>query len=624
MISTGVIILLTLLVSVKSEGVDRDRWRGTSIASHTDYNNNNNNNNNKPSSISPSNSPSFSSPSSYYSLSPSSSYYSLSPSSYDSLSPSSSSNSPSPSPYYSLSNSASSSSPLPSSCRLGYSVKQYYPTEKKIYQQLTCYACYTFIPTHRRNHTLHIEDRYVKLSDGAQYQVKMFKIEDKMYPFDPDEVEAWKHVRASMSNSLEADKLEDCCWEAVQCCREKLNDDDPIDDDNNNNNNNNDDEEDNNKTSSSSHQCPRTWDGWSCIPPTPAHTTLTITCPHHAYTVIPRMHIDGPDEMYRRGQSYHLVNYHWEAVTHLISILALIPAVIILLVYRQLRVQRFYLHLSPLVGSDGGSSVYYSRYLDHQGFRVQAPVTCRKVFGVAVWWCMLAQSIYLHRLIVAAFKGGGKTWMYIVLGWVPSVIIVSVWVVCRALLENYQCWLGDDHSTSADLFLITEVPKFIILIINTVLLGNMTRVLMTKLRGVSGNQSNASRRAVKATAFLLPMFGLQFFLPLYVPPSTISCQAMQVYFFFATLVDGLQGLYVATVYCFINKEVKLQVRRSLHRLKGRWTTTDYPTTSTAWDPHTNVSVLSTSSHYQPQHQQHSSVPEEIPLTTTTTTTATTT
>ncbi|KAK4301256.1 hypothetical protein Pmani_026590 [Petrolisthes manimaculis] len=413
MFSTAVIILLTLLVSVKSEGVDTDRWRATSLASYTDYNNNNNSN--KPSSNSPSSS--------------SSSY--------------SSSNSPSPSPYYSPSNSASSSSStplLPSTCRLGYSVKQYYPTEKNIYQQLTCYACYTFIPTHRRNHTLHIEDRYVKLSDGAQYQVKMFKIEDKMYPFDPDEAEAWQHVRASMSNSVEADKLEDCCWEAVQCCRQKLNDESTDnnnnnnDDDgdnnynNNNDNNNNDDnsnhnnnDEDgdninnNNTTSSSSSWCPRTWDGWSCIPATPPHTTLTITCPHHAYTGYPECTLTGQASCTEEGkweqnehshehtdystcshESYHLVNYHWEAVTHLVSILALVPALIIIVTYRQLRVQRFWLHLSLLLALTGEAvftildiwiiraSEYRNQvdgtsHLDENSVWCRMLVTCRKV-----------------------------------------------------------------------------------------------------------------------------------------------------------------------------------------------------------------------------------------------------
>ncbi|KAG0718457.1 Corticotropin-releasing factor receptor 2 [Chionoecetes opilio] len=211
---------------------------------------------------------------------------------------------------------------------------------------------------------------------------------------------------------------------------------------------------------------------------------------------------------------------------------------------------------------------------------------------MAVWTWMLAESLYLHRLIVAAFRGGGKTWVYLLVGWVPALVVSVSWAATKATLQDFQCWLGDDPSTSHQLHLIFDIPKLLILIVNTVLLANMTRVLMTKLRGVNTDHATATRIAVKATFFLLPMFGLQFFLTLYLPPASTSCSSVQVYFAVATGLDGLQGLYVSIVYCYINKEVRLQVRRSLYRMKGRIYTHDR--SSTAYDPRTDVSLLSTS------------------------------
>lgn len=43
-----------------------------------------------------------------------------------------------------------------------------------------------------------------------------------------------------------------------------------------------------------------------------------------------------------------------------------------------------------------------------------------KFFSVAVWSWMLGESVYLHRLIVAAFRGGGKTYVYVIIGWGKS------------------------------------------------------------------------------------------------------------------------------------------------------------------------------------------------------------
>ena len=43
------------------------------------------------------------------------------------------------------------------------------------------------------------------------------------------------------------------------------------------------------------------------------------------------------------------------------------------------------------------------------------------------------------------------------------------WAGCRAALEDYQCWLGDDHGDNMHLYLITELPKAAILLVSNVL-----------------------------------------------------------------------------------------------------------------------------------------------------------
>lgn len=63
-----------------------------------------------------------------------------------------------------------------------------------------------------------------------------------------------------------------------------------------------------------------------------------------------------------------------------------------------------------------------------------------KVFGLAVWTWMLAESLYLHRLIVAALRGGGKTWAYLLVGWGEEGAVggaragFSLWLLVRGRL----------------------------------------------------------------------------------------------------------------------------------------------------------------------------------------------
>ncbi|XP_042226936.1 corticotropin-releasing factor receptor 1-like isoform X1 [Homarus americanus] len=484
-------------------------------------------------------------------------------------------------------------------CRMGFRIRDYYPTQDSYYQNQTCFWCYHFVPAHRRSHNLQIVREVITLDDNKPKHLYdyMFKAENETYHFNPDS-EAWEYVVESMLDVLEAHKVEECCRDAMTCCQQALDDlpGDPGD-------------------------CPRTWDGWTCFSDTPPGSTVTFTCPHIGYKGYPECAMEGRKECWENGtwaidsygveltdysscshKQYHLTNYYWEASMHVLSILTLLPAIFLILFYRQLRIQRMYLHLNFFFALLGKA---FFNLLDALVLRVpeytgtntlvddntggcKLLVFLAKMFGLAVWTWMLAESIYLHRLIVAAFKGGGKTYVYLIIGWVPAVVLSVVWAVCRAVLEDYQCWLGDDANNATNLFLITELPKMFIIIVNTVLLANTTRVLLTKLRGVNNDNSTATRTAVKATAFLLPMFGLQFFITFYIPSESHTCTTMQVYMFIAMGLDGLQGFYVAIVYCFLNKEVKLQVRRSVYHLRGRMATEMGTAT---YDPRTDVSLL---------------------------------
>ncbi|XP_069157077.1 uncharacterized protein [Procambarus clarkii] len=485
-------------------------------------------------------------------------------------------------------------------CRMGYGIMDYYPTQDRYYQHQTCYWCYHFVPAHRRKHHLSVVRDRIILHDGKQRLDFKFAVENATYYWDPEDQEAWAVVTDSLVDGLEAAKLRDCCTAALSCCLHALT----------------------LPRSAAGSRCPGTWDGWSCFPPTPASTTVSVTCPPYAYKGKPECALEARKECLGDGtwarnsrdieetnyascsqRHYHLFIYYWEAAMHTFSLLALCPAIFIIIYYRQLRVQRFYLHLNFFCALLGKAffnllDVLVLRVPEYTGTNTlldDNTAGCRllvfltKMCSLAVWTWMLAESVYLHRLIVAAFRGGGKTYVYVLIGWVPAVVLGISWAVSRAIVEDYQCWLGDDHSHGADLYLITELPKMIILIVDATLLANMLRVLLTKLRNVNNDTSTATRRAVKATSFLLPMFGLQFFSTIAIPPDTVSCSAMQMYSLVASSLDGLQGLYVALVYCFLNKEVKLQVRRSVYRLRGHIA----PDRSygTSYDPRTDVSLL---------------------------------
>ena len=61
----------------------------------------------------------------------------------------------------------------------------------------------------------------------------------------------------------------------------------------------------------------------------------------------------------------------------------------------------------------------------------------------------------------------------------------------------------------------------------------------------------------RATILLIPLFGIQFLVTL-VRPQTDDCDLEQVYYYIFYTMDGLQGTLVALLYCYLNKEVRIQ------------------------------------------------------------------
>ena len=65
---------------------------------------------------------------------------------------------------------------------------------------------------------------------------------------------------------------------------------------------------------------------------------------------------------------------------------------------------------------------------------------------------------------------------------------------------------------------------------------------------------NNNRKAVRATLVLVPLFGLHFILTIYRPQNQ-GCEWTELYHYFNALLDGLQGLLVAIIFCYANGEV---------------------------------------------------------------------
>ncbi|GFG32524.1 hypothetical protein Cfor_01170, partial [Coptotermes formosanus] len=191
---------------------------------------------------------------------------------------------------------------------------------------------------------------------------------------------------------------------------------------------------------------------------------------------------------------------------------------------------------------------------------------CRTV--TSVWqYCIMAnyswilmEGLYLHNLIfLALFSDTSSITLYVVLGWGLPALCVLPWAAARALLENTLCWTTN---SSELLFLIIRGPTTISILLNFILFVNIVRVLLLKLRASVCDETRTYRRWAKSTLVLVPLFGVHYTVFLGMSYSIGVHPGVEIAWLFCDqLFASFQGFFVAVLYCFLNGEVRAELKR---------------------------------------------------------------
>lgn len=138
-------------------------------------------------------------------------------------------------------------------------------------------------------------------------------------------------------------------------------------------------------------------------------------------------------------------------------------------------------------------------------------------------------------------------------------IAVRIIATLRAL--PCSCWMDNVEGYNW----ITLAPGLFCLFANFLFLCNIIRVLVTKLRSTHANEPSQFRKAVRAVLVLFPLFGMHFLMTVYRSPA--NCGAWEVYQYISKASDGLQGFFVAVIFCYLNGEVLYLLKRSYGRYR---------------------------------------------------------
>ncbi|KOB76486.1 Neuropeptide receptor B3, partial [Operophtera brumata] len=242
-----------------------------------------------------------------------------------------------------------------------------------------------------------------------------------------------------------------------------------------------------------------------------------------------------------------------------------LPAVFIFFFYKRLRVTRVALHRNLLIAIIlRNILVIVSRSetaMSTHSIACRMLAITERLAANMVFVAMLVEGVYLHRMIVAVFRTKlDVKWLYGI-GVVIALIPVAVWSIVMGIQNDHSCWIV---YTVDNIQWTLDAPRIAILLVNTALFLDVLRVLLTKLR----NSENTNQLSTtKATLFLMPIFGTQFLLTAF-RPSTTDCTGEQIYYYVSYTVEGLQGVLVALLYCYINKEVRALIKQTYRKTEN--------------------------------------------------------
>uniref|UniRef100_A0A7N8XYT0 Glucagon receptor b n=1 Tax=Mastacembelus armatus TaxID=205130 RepID=A0A7N8XYT0_9TELE len=182
------------------------------------------------------------------------------------------------------------------------------------------------------------------------------------------------------------------------------------------------------------------------------------------------------------------------------------------------------------------------------------------------YW-LLVEGIYLHSLLViTVFSERKYFYIYLAIGWGAPLIFVLPWITVKYMYENEECW---ERNINMGYWWIIRSPILFAYVINFFIFIRIIKILMSKLRAHQMRYTDYKFRLAKSTLTLIPLLGIHAILFTFVIDESVPKGSMLrlIRLFCDLLFNSFQGLLVAILYCFINKEVQSEMLKKWKRWK---------------------------------------------------------
>ncbi|XP_073540305.1 glucagon receptor [Phyllobates terribilis] len=351
--------------------------------------------------------------------------------------------------------------------------------------------------------------------------------------------------------------------------------------------------------------CNRTFDKFSCWPDAQPNTTVNVSCPwflpwykkvQHGSVYkhcgpdgqwAPTVHghplrdarecqLDQADveDQERFAKTYESFKVMY-TVGYSMSVGALILALAILVGFSKLHCMRNYIHINLFISFilkgvsvlviDAMLKTRYSEKIEEEYLHVwlSSEAGCRAAsvlmqYGIIANYCwLLVEGIYLHNLLVlSVFSERSYFTLYVCIGWGAPLLFIIPWVAVKYTYENVMCWTTNHNMA---FWWILRSPVFLAILINFLIFMRIIQILLSKMRAHQMRYTDYKLRLARSTLTLIPLLGIHEVVFALITDETAHGTLRLVKLFFDLFFSSFQGMLVAVLYCFVNKEVQYEL-----------------------------------------------------------------
>ncbi|XP_041670591.1 vasoactive intestinal polypeptide receptor 2-like isoform X2 [Cheilinus undulatus] len=310
--------------------------------------------------------------------------------------------------------------------------------------------------------------------------------------------------------------------------------------------------------------CHGEWDNVSCWQSAAVGEVMTLPCPS------PILHLFGKNGVISRNctergwsdvypiitvacwpddtdEPSELVFYRMVRILstlgHSLSLITLLTSTFIICLFRRLHCTRNYIHLNLFVSFMLRAVAVLTKdtllFSDDENTDCSTQpslVGCKaslvffNYFIMANFFWLLVEGLYLHTLLLVIHNYTTRLPVYMLIGWgIPFAFMVA-WIACRINLEDTRCWEMNENPIPNRLI---NWPIMACVIINFILFISIIRILVQKLRctDVGGNNRSQYSRLAKSTLLLIPLFGVNYMVFVYLMESADkSMKKVKIFF----------------------------------------------------------------------------------------------